>query len=839
MKLYDVRVEYRHEPIGIDTACPRFSWKIESEKKNTVQRAYHVRVTELTPLNEEARLMWDSGEVLSDISVLVEYEGAELRLCTRYRVDIAVTDNHSQKSEVRTFFETGLLRPQNFMAQWITDPVEEAGDCPVFARRFKVSEKISRARIYASALGIYEMTLNGERVGDAYLTPGWTNYHKRLQYQTYDITDMMNAGCCEWEITVADGWYKGPYGVDSKPCLYGDKTAVIAELHIDYEDGRSEVICTDSDWEVFTKSIRYSQIYMGEIIDSTFEPISHGKPIVYEHDKNILTAQEDEYVKEVKRLAVKNFFITPNGEKVLDFGQNFAGIVEFRVKGTKGQKIVLRFAEALDKNGNFYTGNLRNARSTDEFVCNGTEQKFKPHFTYHGFRYVSVDGLDEINPEDFTAIILHTDMHETGSFSCSDEYINRLQSNIQWGERSNFVDIPTDCPQRDERMGWTGDAQVFCKTASFNMDTALFFRKWLRDLKSEQTMEFGPPHVVPNIWGDKDAAAAWSDAATIVPWTIYQVYGDKRVLEDQYDSMRDYVDYITAHTNEENGLWQYGFQYADWLALDKEECSDRVGATDIYLVANAFYAYSAMLVSKAAAVLGKEEDHKKYLELHDKVVRLFQDEYTTKNGRLVSDTQTGLVLALHFDLVKKEHRDKVIRSLKENINRHGDHLTTGFVGTPYICHALSDNGLHDLAGKLLLNDDFPSWLYSVKMGATTIWERWNSVKPDRSFDESGMNSLNHYAYGSIGSWMYEKLAGIQLTEPGYKKFRIAPRPIKGIDNSEATFESPYGLIKSSWKKENGRFSLNVVVPANTEAIVQLLGQDETINIGSGEWSFEI
>lgn len=839
MKIYDVRVEYRHEPLGIDIESPRFSWKIESAEKNTVQRSYHIRVTELTPFKEEKGVVFDTGEVLSDESIHIRYEGEALRECTLYRVDIAVTDNHSEKGEAVTYFETGLMEPQNMKAKWITAPVTYEGTaCPVFARRFNVSPQIVRARIYASALGIYEMSLNGKRVGDAYLTPGWTNYHKRIQYQTYDVTEMIVGGCCDWEITVADGWYKGPYGVESKPCLYGDRTAAIAELHLDYEDGSSEVICTDSSWDVFEHTIRFSQIYMGEVIDSNCKPVSHGKAEVLQHSKSILVAQEDEYVKKVKRIPCKRYLVTPKGEKVLDFGQNMAGFVEFKVRGTKGQKITLRHGETLDKNGNFYSENLRAARAMDEFICDGTEQVFRPHFTYHGFRFIAVEGMEEIHPEDFTAVVLHTDMDETGSFRCSDEDINRLQSNIQWGERSNFVDIPTDCPQRDERMGWTGDAQVFCKTASFNMNTALFFTKWLHDLRSEQTMEFGPPHVVPNIWGDKDAAAAWCDAATIIPWTMYQVYGDKRILEEQYDSMRDYVDYITAHTNRENGLWQYGFQYADWLALDKEECSDRVGATDIYFVANAFYAYSAMLVSRAAEVLGKDDDHRKYLELHDRIVRLFQDEYITKNGRLVSETQTGLVLALQFDLIKEEHRKKIASSLEENIKRHNNHLTTGFVGTPYICHALSDNGLHELAGVLLLNDDFPSWLYSVKMGATTIWERWNSVKPDGSFDESGMNSLNHYAYGSIGSWMYEKLAGIQPDAPGYKKFRIAPRPIKGIDSAEASFKSPYGLILSSWKKENDVFSLDIEVPSNTEATVVLPGGAETVKVGSGKWHFE-
>ena len=840
MKLYDLCVEYRHEPVGIDVIQPRFSWKINSSEKNTFQKSYRIKVSELSASGISERIVWDTGEVSSDESVLVVYEGEELKARTGYRADIHVRDNHSEDYSDSAFFEMGLIHPEDMEASWITHTFSDTETaCPVFTREFRISKKVIRARIYASALGIYEMSMNGKRIGNGYFTPGWTNYNKRLQYQTYDVTDMMANGRSEWKIIVADGWYKGPYGVDSIPCLYGDKTAVIAELHLDYEDGSTGVLKTDENWNVTTGKIRYSQIYMGERIDSCFHAKETFKAVLYPHSKKILTAQECEYVKAVKRIEAKKYFVTPKGEKVIDFGQNLAGFVEIRIKGEKGRKITVRHAEALDKDNNFYTGNLRAAKAMDEYILDGTLQVLSPHFTYHGFRYISVEGIDNIVPDDFTAIVLHTDMKETGEFHCSDENINKLQSNIQWGERSNFVDIPTDCPQRDERMGWTGDAQVFCKTASFNMNTALFFSKWLHDLKSEQTMEYGPPHVVPNIWGDKDAAAAWCDAATIVPWTIYQVYGDKRILEEQYDSMKDYVDYISAHTNSENGLWQTGFQYADWLALDKEESSDRVGATDPYLVANAYYAYSAMLVSKAAEVLGKKEDALLYKKLHDEIVRRFQAEYITVNGRLVSETQTGCVLALHFNLAKKKHREKIISSLRENIERHNNHLSTGFVGTPYICHVLSDNGLHDIAGVLFMNDDFPSWIYSVKMGATTIWERWNSVKPDGSFDESGMNSLNHYAYGSIGSWMYEKLAGIQLIEPGYKKIRFAPGPIKGIDAAEAVFESPYGKIGCSWKiLEGDKFVMDVKVPVNTDAEVVIPGTEQKEIIGSGEWHFE-
>lgn len=548
-----------------------------------------------------------------------------------------------------------------------------------------------------------------------------------------------------------------------------------------------------------------------------------------------LTVQESDPVRITKRTPAKELIVTPKGEKVLDFGQNMAGIVEVKVKGAPGQKIVIRHAETLDKDGNFYSETLRQAKSIDTYICDGTEQTFLPHFTFHGFRYICVEGLEEINPADFTACTLHTDMKVTGNFTCSNEMVNQLYRNIQWGQRSNFLDIPTDCPQRDERLGWTGDAQVFCRTASYNMDTARFFAKWLHDMKSEQTREFGPPHVVPNIL--QDQAAAWSDAATVVPWTVYQMFGDQRILEDQYESMKGYVDYITEHCSE-NGLWQTGFQYGDWLALDKEESADRTGATDKFLIANAYYAYSADIVRQAAEVLGLEEDAKKYRELHEDIVRLFDEEYITRTGRVVSETQTGCVIALYFNLAQEKYRDRIAKSLETNIANHKNHLSTGFVGTPYLCHVLSENGMHDLAGTIFLKEDYPSWLYAVKKGATTIWERWNSILPDGNFDESGMNSLNHYAYGSIADWMFEELAGINRVEPGFKKILIRPRFIKGITAIDASYDSVYGVIRSAWSCKDGKITVDVSIPVNTTAQIVLPEKEEVIEVGSGCWHYE-
>lgn len=831
MKVTDIRIEYLKNPVGIDVKKPRFSWKILSNEKDVLQSSYQILV------KHKGDVVWDTGKRDSDSSVLIEYEGASLNPCSIYEVQVEVWDNKGNHATTDGFFETGLLAGTSFQAEWITHnfPDEETA-CPIFVRDFQVDKEIERVRVYATALGVYEIKINGEKVGDTFFAPGWTNYKKRLQYQTYAI-DELQSGENKIEIAVGNGWYKGIFGFTCTPNHYGDRVAALAEIHITYKDGTKEIIVTDESWKTTTGSIRYSEIYMGETVDSTFTDEKFSPVVMTTFDKNRLVAQESEPVRITQKLPAKELIITPKGEKVIDFGQNLTGFVELKVHGKAGQKITIRHAEALDKDGNFYPDTLRQAISVDTFICNGQEQMFLPSFTFHGFKYISIEGLEEINLENFTACVLHTHMEETGSFTTSNPLVNKLQSNIQWGQRGNFLDIPTDCPQRDERLGWTGDAQVFAGTAAYNYNVALFFTKWLRDLASEQTKEYGVPHVVPNILGDQDGAAAWSDAAVIIPWVVYQTYGDVKVLKNQYESMKGWVEYITERCGS-NGLWQTGFQYGDWLALDKEEGADRTGATDKYLVANAYYAYSTDIVRKTAKILNKTKDTEKYDELYKKIKKAFNEEYITPTGRMVSETQTGCVLALHFDLAEENYRNRILDSLKTNIANHKNHLTTGFVGTPYLCHALTENNQHDLAGTLFLKEDYPSWLYAVKKGATTIWERWNSILPNGDFDESGMNSLNHYAYGSIGEWMYKKLAGINQLEAGYKKILIKPQFIKGITSVDATYQSVYGEIKSAWSCENHRIKVQVEIPANTTAVIYLPEKEEPIEVGSGSYFFD-
>lgn len=831
MRLYDFRTEYRENPIGLTEKAPRFSWKIESDEKDTVQTSYEIKVTD-----ENGKLVWDSGKKISDQSVLISYEGEALAGETFYLVEVTVADNHGNVESVEGSFETGIFDQTEFKAQMITsDFPEDETACPVFGKTFALSKKVKKARLYATAHGVYEVILNGQTVGDYRMAPGWTSYHNRLQYQIYDVTEQL-AEENEIAITVGNGWYKGILGFYCQPNQYGTQAGAFAQLHVEYEDGSKEVIATDETWSVKTGEIRYSEIYMGETIDTDAPEITEGNVVVKDFDKSVLTAQENEPVRITEKIVGKELIVTPKGEKLVDFGQIVTGVVEVHVKGEKGQKIVIRHAEVLDKDGNFYPETLRQAKSIDTFICNGEEQIFRPHFTFHGFRYICVEGMEEFTADQFIACVTHSDMEKTGDFHCSNKKVNQLQSNITWSQRDNFLDIPTDCPQRDERLGWTGDAQVFSWTAAFNRNTALFYKKWMRDVAAESSLEKGVPHVVPDIL-DSYSSSAWSDVAVIVPWVVYQIYGDKGILEENWKCMHEWVDYIKNNCGE-NGLWQSGFQYGDWLALDKEESADRTGATDKYMIANAYYLYVTELVKKTAEVLGKDEEAKKYAELYETTLDAFRREYYTETGRIVSETQTGAIISLYFNLAREKDRKRILNTLLTNIANHKNHLATGFVGTPYICHTLSENGAHEMAATLFMKEDYPSWLYAVNMGATTIWERWNSIKPDGTFDESGMNSLNHYAYGSVGDWMYRKVAGLSQLEPGYKKFQVKPMFVKGIEEWGTEFDSVYGKIVANTSCKAGKIHVHVEVPANTTAVIVLPEKEEVHEVGSGVYDFE-
>lgn len=855
LSVYDVRSEYKKNPVGIDVTEPRVSWKLASDRTNVKQKSYHLQVA-----GDESfdGIIWDSGVVETDQSIHVELTDIEVKSRQRYYVRVKVTDQKDRESDwsETSFFEMGLLDVAEWQADWIGVPDgTNSKASPKFSFVFTAKEKVNRARVYATALGIYELQINSSRVGEDYFTPGWTNYESRLQYQTYDVTDQLTDGENEWTALLGNGWYKGNLGWEGRKNIYGDGLALLAEMHIEYTDGSIEVIKTGDQWKVTDSAIRASEIYHGETydarhVDSDWQPVQ-----ILDHTKDILVAQENEPVRKMETIKPKELIKTPNGEIVIDFGQNMVGWVELDIDGESGQTVEIKHAEVLDSAGNFYTANLRTAKQTNQFILSGKGQEtFTPLFSFQGFRYIQLIGFKEsqIDLVNFRGIVLHSDMEVIGDFKSSDPMINQLQHNIVWGLKGNFLDVPTDCPQRDERLGWTGDAQMFIRTASYLSNVAPFFTKWLRDLEADQTEDGGVPFVVPNVLEEiedehgltdqntfsSSGSSAWGDAAVICPWTLYIAYGDQRILEEQYDSMKAWISYIKKQ-GDHLYLWNTGFHFGDWLALDAKPDS-YVGATDRAYIATAFYAYSTSLVKRTAKVLGHEEDYHYFAELEENILKAFADEYITPNGILAVPTQTAHLLALMFDLVDNKSKERIVEKLEELLKETDYHLTTGFVGTPYLNHVLTENGLNDAAYTLLFQKDYPSWLYQITKGATTIWEHWDGIKEDGTFWSDDMNSFNHYAYGAIGDWLYRKVAGLELNEevPGFKKFTIKPYVGEGLDWVEATHESMYGLIKSAWKKdENGNMTLEVIVPPNTEANIQLLGADRVkVQVNSVELS---
>ncbi|ANE46371.1 alpha-L-rhamnosidase [Paenibacillus swuensis] len=835
-----IRIEYKETPVGLDNPVPRISWQLGAQQRGVLQEAFHIQVSAEDPLFQST--VWDTGRMVSDRSIHVPYDGEALSSCTRYYVRIRAWDrqgNVSAWSET-AYWETAFMHHSEWTASWIT-PSESAMDPQTEAafllrNTFTTDKPIRRARIYATALGVYELQLNGTRVSQDRLTPGWTSYAARLQYQTYDVTSMLLAGGNVIGIALANGWYKGHLAWEKKSNIYGDRRAALLQLHVTYEDGETRVFGTDSTWKASTGAVLYSEIYHGETYDARLEKDNDYRydyddkdwvsTEVLEQPKDQLVAQENQPTRVVHEIRPVELITTPKGETVIDFGQNMVGWIAFNVTGNPGTTITLTHAEVLDAEGNFYTGNLRAAKQTNTYMCKGgAQEQFEPRFTFQGFRYVKVEGYPgTVDLAKFTGKVVYTDMEPTGTFECSDPLINQLQSNIVWGQRGNFLDVPTDCPQRDERLGWTGDAQVFVRTAAFNMDVASFFTKWLRDLKADQHDDGGVPYVVPNVISGH-SSAAWGDAAVICPWVIYESYGDVRVLEEQYDSMKAWIGYIRGQ-GEQEFLWNTGFHFGDWLGLDAKENS-YIGATPTDLIATAFYAYSTNLVRKTAAILGQKEDEAHFGELYDNIVQKFTNEFLTPSHRLAAPTQTAHVLALMFDLVKGPARERTAQTLNRMIEDNKFHLTTGFVGTPYLCPALSANGYHTTAMKLALQTSYPSWLYSVTKGATTIWEHWDGIKEDGSFWSDDMNSYNHYAYGSIGEWLYGVVAGIKTDEeqPGYKRIHIRPQPGEGLTYSKATLESMHGQICSEWRigQDGKSMTVNVTVPPNTTALIVLPG----------------
>lgn len=841
MKIEKMRVNHVENPLGYRVENPGFSWIVT---ESAGHRAIAARVEiGLTP--ELKELVHDSGK-REDIDSLGYYPEISLTPCTRYYWRVTVWDDAGDRGiSPAAWFETAKMQ-EKWEAAWITPPFGKEIH-PIFYKRFQVRGPIESARAYACGLGVFELYLNGRKAGDEVLAPFYTDYGNWLQYLTFDITRLLHEGENAAAAVLGNGWYKGRFGfIDGLDELYGDRFLLVCEIRITYRDGSTEVVGTDKTWSCGHSPVLESSIYDGEVYDAGLEQpdfalascdiASWGPGVETAYDTPLIPRLSPA-LKVRERLPVRELIHTPAGEWVLDFGQNMTGWFAFRCREASGARVEISCGEIL-QDGNFYNENLRTAKEKFVYVSDGKERLVHPHFTFYGFRYLLVEGMGKPFPEDFEGWVIYSELEETGEIVTSDEGVNKLFENAKWGQKGNFLDVPTDCPQRDERMGWTGDAQIFAATASFNMYTPAFYHKYLYDMLLEQKKLGGSvPHVVPDILdrimlvtgqeGEAQAGScAWGDAACIIPWTLYLFYGDRELLRRHYPNMKLWVDYIRSVDDTHclgSRLWQHGFHYADWLALDRPDAEDCVGGTDPFYVASAYYYYSAGLLAKAAGVLGLAEDESEYSRLAEEIREAVRKEYFTRDGSLRLTTQTACVLALYFGLAPEGARGKILESLQEKLEDRGMHLDTGFVGTPYLCPVLSENGRNDSAYTLLLKDDYPSWLYEVKMGATTVWERWNSVLPDGHISDTGMNSLNHYAYGSIVEWMYRCMCGLNPVpeNPGFKEAVLLPRPDRRMEWVKMKYSSASGDYRCGWSISGDNVSFQVEVPFGAKAQFQL------------------
>ncbi|MCK0472784.1 alpha-L-rhamnosidase [Halalkalibacter sp. APA_J-10(15)] len=842
MHITKMRVNHIDEPLGYDLSPLRLSWVTEETMgESNYQKNAQVEIALDLSFDE---VVYDSG-IRNDISSLGYTPDLSLMPRTRYFWRVTVWGNkEGHITSAVKWFETGKL-DEEWRAKWIA-PSLNSDTHLLIRKEFTLSKNVESARIYICGLGLYHLEVNGEKVGDEYLSPGFHSYDYWLQYQTYDITKLLQSGNNSIGVLLGDGWYKGRFGFDGGyEQLYGDHFALLAELFVTHSDGTETVIHSNQDWQCRPSPILFSNIYDGETYDATKETKGWSSVLVEaQSDWKLMKEMEPEVGELRERFSLPiqikeertpiEIIHTPAGETVLDFGQNMTGWVRFKVDKPHGHELKLEYGEIL-QNGCFYRENLRTAKAEYVYISKGDVREVQPYFTYYGFRYVKLTGFGEmIQPEDFVGCAVYSDIEEIGSIETSNRLVNQLFKNAKWGQKGNFLDIPTDCPQRDERMGWTGDAQIFSSTACFNMYSPAFFTKYLIDIEEEQKRLGGSvPFIVPMIKPENDpgfvtgsGSSAWGDAATIIPWTVYLHYGDKELLKRQFPMMKAWVDFIKKE-DEGTGstrLWRKGFHFGDWLALDGPEPDGVMGGTDPFYIASAYYSYSASIVSKAAAVLGEVELEKEYEQLSNEVKEAIVNEYFTPNARSALQTQTAMIVALYMDLVPTDYRERIIHDLKHKLGQDQMHLNTGFVGTPYSCLTLSGNGASDYAYTLLLNEDYPSWLYAVKLGATTIWERWNSVLSDGQISGTGMNSLNHYAYGSIVDWMYRYMCGINPveTEPGFRKIVFTPKPDARLSYAKAKLASASGFIESGWEMLKGdQMKFTCTVPFDCSATVIL------------------
>lgn len=848
MKITELRVSHFQEPLGMGLSPLSFSWVAEDTASKR-QEAAQVKI------QTGGETVFDSGR-RTDISSLGFAPEVSLLPRTRYQWSVTVWGDGGDSATGESWFETGK-ESEPWQANWITStfPKDEHF---LLRKEFPVSGELESARVYACGLGIYELELNGQKAGDEYLLPGFHCYDMMLEYQTFDVTNLLQRGENAIGASLAPGWYKGSMTFDRRENIYGDTMKFLCELHLRYKDGREDVLATDGSWRCLPSPVVESSIYDGERFDASRVIPSWSCPgcraetspaSVLPDGTDLLTARLDPKIVLKERFAPQEVLHTKKGELVLDFGQNMTGWVEFEAHEPAGREISLSYGELL-QDGCFYRDNLRTAKCEYHYHSDGTAAHVRPHFTFYGFRYVKVEGVSDFRAEDFTACHLRSDIDPIGSIETDRPEVNRLFLNALWGQFDNFLDIPTDCPQRDERLGWTGDAALICGTACKNLYMPAFFHHYLKNVELEENYYDGAvPVFVPMtkiqnaqdgaLWFDSAAkgTAIWSDVATLLPWALYENYGDLNLLRKHYPIMKAWVERVRRDDEADGGrgLWLRGLQLGDWLALDTDDPQSPFGATNLEYTASAFYFYSSMLTARAAKALGNKEEEERYAALCKKIKGAILEEYFREDGSFqIEGTQTACVLSLFLGLYPDGAREGIIEQLKARIRAKDMHLDTGFCGTPFLCRVLSENGANDYAYTLFLNDDFPSWLYEVKMGATTVWERWNSVLPDGSISGTGMNSLNHYAYGSIVDWMYRNVCGLNPCgdAPGYKQALIRPMPDPRIGKAEMKMRTASGLYEVGWRYEDGAVRYAVTVPFDcTASLVLPDGRTETLSAG--------
>lgn len=849
--MVNLRTEYLIDPLALDELLPRLSWSIEDERPRARQTACQIRAaSSLELLRSGEANLWDSGRLASHRHTNLVWAGTPLGARTRAYWDVTVWSSArpAPARSVAATFEIGLTDRKDWAASWIGAPVSgkaaNDGLAPLVHRRFRVERPIQQARLYVTALGLYDAHINGVRVGDDWFRPGWTDYRARVQVQTYDVTKLLHEGDNGIGFLIGDGWYAGRIAHFARGVAYDAASpALLAQLEVIYDDGTATLVATDATWRYTEGPIRRNDLLDGEEYDARREVPGWSEARC--DDSNFqgvemrswpaarLVGSRSEAVQVVAELTPVSDPIrvdSSSGRRTVlfDLGQNIAGVARLRVCGPSGATIRLRHAEMLEPDGQLYTENLREARAVDSYTLSGDPggEIWAPRFTCHGFRYVELshdaqwDGeFKPFTKETVTGLALGSAMRQTGDFSCSDELLNRLQSNIVWSQRSNFLEVPTDCPQRDERLGWTGDAQIFAATACFNMDAAAFLTKWMYDLDDAQRIDGQVPKVAPNVLDDYDGGPGWSDARVLCAWELYLAYGDTRVLERHYDRMVEWLEWQAAtscdgiRSLDGCGYWQ-GF--GDWLSLEQPP-------TPLELIGTAHFARSSGVMVAIADLLGRCDDAERFKAFGDQAVTGFTREFLTDEGRLAVGNQTAHLLALAWDLLPADRRTTIFGHLVELLEESGRHLQTGFLGTPLLCPVLTRFGRVDLAYDVLMQREYPGWLYPVTLGATTLWERWDGWTPDAGFADARMNSFNHYAYGAVGRWIYDTIGGLAIdpSRPGYEHVLVAPRPGGGLTSGSASIASMRGLIESRWEIRQGRFALSLRLPPGVTATVTL------------------